>query len=375
MKIGFFTDGLPFDGDSLEKAPLGGSESAFIGLTRALAARGHEVVAYNNCSKAAMHHGVQYHPFRSDLARLAWENFDAFVVSRFFGAFNLPIKAKLKVLWNHDTLDNAQVLKSVHDEIDVFFVLSAFHRDNFLTRLPQLADRMVATRNGLDFKLLDKASRGVRRDPNKLLYASRPERGLKILLESIWPRLKKARPGLKLRLCGYHVDPVLLSPELKELYGYLDLLAESDPDIENLGPLSKKDYYRSLAESALVTYTCSFPEISCIVALEAQALGTPILTTNDYALTESVTVDYFKVSGRPRSEAYVQNYVERALDLLGDPKKTKSLAQKAKASVRASHSWELIAGEWERVFRLGLRAKASAFNNVEARKLSDHLLV
>ncbi|MDR1873271.1 MAG: glycosyltransferase family 4 protein [Deltaproteobacteria bacterium] len=374
MKIGFFTDGLPFNGDALEKAPLGGSESAFIGVTRALAARGHEVVAFNNCTETATHKGVTYHPFRSSLKRLAQENFDVFVVSRFFGAFNIPFRALIKVLWNHDTLDNAHVLKSVHDEIDLFLVLSSFHRNNFLTRLPQLADRMVLTRNGLDFDLLDAAAKGAKRDPNKLLYASRPERGLKILLENVWPRLKAAKPELKLEICGYHVDSSLLSPELQELYAYLELLAQSSPDVTNLGPLSKNKYYRHLAEASLVAYPCSFPEISCLVALEAQALGTPILTTNDYALTESVVEDYFKVSGRPKTPQYAQNYVERALDLLGNPAKALALAKKAQAIIRQSYAWAEVAKEWERLFRLCLKARGSAVSLVQTGKAGDSLL-
>ena len=139
------------------------------------------------------------------LPLLARTRFDVFVVSRFFGFFNLPINAGLKVLWNHDTLNNPGALRTVQDEIDLSFVLSRFHRDNFLTRVPQLDDRTVVTRNGLNYELID-AALGVPRDPDKLIYASRPERGLKILLEDVWPRLKAARPSLRLCLCGYTLD-------------------------------------------------------------------------------------------------------------------------------------------------------------------------
>ncbi|MDR1395915.1 MAG: glycosyltransferase family 4 protein, partial [Deltaproteobacteria bacterium] len=295
---------------------------------------------------------------------------------RFFGAFNIPFRAAVKVLWNHDTLDNTQVLKSVHDEIDLFLVLSAYHRDNFLTRLPQLADRMIITRNGLDFALLDGAAAGAVRDPGKLLYASRPERGLKVLLENIWPRLKEARPELRLYLCGYQMAPDFLSPELQNLYSCLDLAVRSDPRIINLGPLGKKDYYRHLAQSALVAYPCCFPEISCLVSLEAQALGTPILTTNDYALTESVKADLFKVSGRPRSPAYAQAYVERALDLLADLPKSLALADAARNIIRSSHAWDQIALEWERLFRLSLRARSAAGTLAKSEPIiNEHLLV
>jgi glycosyltransferase involved in cell wall biosynthesis len=355
--IGFYTDGLPFDGDALEKGPLGGSETAFIEMTRAFARLGHEVTALNNCSQPGLHHGVQYYPFRSSLSYLAHKVFDLIVVSRYYGFFYLPIKSDLKILWNHDTLENAKGLRSVHDEIDLFLVLSKFHQSNYLTRLPQLDDRTVVTRNGLNFKLLDNSTQGAQTDPHKLLYASRPERGLKLLLEEIWPRLSQNRPDLRLYICGYSVDPSQLAPELIGLYDYLNLLIKTDPKIINLGPLDKKSYYRHLAESAMVTYPCIFPEISCLVALEAQALGVPILTSDSYALSETVVTPDFKISGRPGSPDYTKNYIERTLKLLAHPEEMQEKAQKGKQIIRENYSWDQIAGEWQRTFELSLKSK------------------
>ncbi|MDR2339715.1 MAG: glycosyltransferase family 4 protein [Deltaproteobacteria bacterium] len=356
-QLGFYTEGPAFEGDALEKRALGGSETAFIEVTRAFARMGYEVIAINNCERPAEHHGVRYFPVRQSLPLLAKERFDVFVVSRFFGFFNLPINARLKVLWNHDTLANPGALRTVQDEIDLSFVLSKFHRDNYLTRVPQLDDRTVVTRNGLNLGLMDEAAEGVTRDPCKLIYASRPERGLKVLLEDIWPRLKAARPSLRLHLCGYNLSRDQIDPSLLSLYDYLELLIANDSSITHLGCLSKKDYYRHLAESSLVTYPCVFPEISCIVALEAQALGTPILTSDSFALRESVVQDAFKIAERPGSNNYNQSYVERALRLLSDSEWAKGLADSARERIRAAHTWDKIASEWERIFRLSLRAR------------------
>jgi glycosyltransferase involved in cell wall biosynthesis len=376
--VGFYTEGPPFEGDSVERGPLGGSETAFVEITRAMARLGCEVTAFNNCTEPAIHRGVEYHPFRSSLPTLAKRRFDVMVVSRFFGFFNLPIKASLKVLWNHDTLENPGALRNIQDEIDLFFVLSRFHRDNYLTRLPQLDDRMVVTRNGLNFELIDRSAEGARRDPNKLLYASRPERGLKPLLEEIWPRLKEARPGLRLHICGYTVDRANLDPQLPELYDYLDFLADRDPDVTVLGALPKRDYYRHLAESAMLVYPCTFPEISCIVALEAQALGTPILTSDSYALSESVAPPEFRVKGRPGGNEWIRGYVERALKLLGDPEGTARTAAKAREAIREKYSWDQVAKEWMRVFELSLRARETRRLFVESstsQRPRDGLLV
>ena len=355
--LGFYTEGPEFEGDALEKRALGGSETAFIEITRAFKRRGFEVTAVNNCRAVSVHQGVRFFPVRESLPVLARTRFDVFVVSRFFGFFSLPINAGLKVLWNHDTLNNPGALRAVQDEIDLAFVLSRFHRDNYLTRIPQLDDRTVVTRNGLNFELLDASAAGAERDPNKLIYASRPERGLKVLLEDIWPRLKKARPELRLCLCCYSLPREGLDPETLKLYDYLELLVSRDDSITPLGSLTKKDYYRHLASSAMMVYPCTFPEISCLAALEAQALGTPILTSSSFALGETVVTEAFKIPGRPGSREYCQSYVERALRLLADHEGTKRLSEAGKETIRSRYSWDQVAAEWERIFRLSLRAR------------------
>jgi glycosyltransferase involved in cell wall biosynthesis len=357
--IGFFTDGLPFDGDALETGAIGGAETAFIQMTRAMARKGHEVLAINNCSKQEVHYGVSYYPFRKSLPLLAHKSFDIMVVSRFFGFFSLPIKSRLKVLWNHDTLDNPQALRTIHDEIDICLVLSAFHRNNYLTRLPQLEERTVVTRNGLDLDLLDKAAKGAEKIPGKIIYASRPERGLKVLLEEIWPRLSKIRPDLKLHLCGYQISQALMDQSLSGLYDYLALLVSKDPRIINLGPLSKNDYYRHLAESEMMVYPSTFPEVSCLAVLEAQALGTAVLTSDSFALSESVVIPDFKISGRPASKEYLEKYVDRALLLLDDHELRDNLTRLAKDKIRACYTWDVVASEWLRIFDLAQKSKES----------------
>lgn len=357
-RIGFYTAGVPFQGDSLERGGgLGGSESAFIQITRALARRGHEVMAFNSCESAGEYDGVRYFPFAASLPILARERFDIFVVSRYSAFFNLPVAAGLKVLWNHDTLDNPRELRIIHDEIDLFLVLSNFHKDNFLIRIPQLDDRLVVTRNGLDFDLLDQASAGVEVDPHKLIYSSRPERGLKTLLESIWPRLHRWNPNLKLHVCGYQIKLDNLPPRLEELYRQVNVLLECTPGVVPLGGLGKSEYYRHLAGSAMMVYPSVFPEVSCIAALEAQALGVPVLTSDAYALSETVVAAPMKVGGRPGSDQYVDNYVERAIQLLSNRPELERLGRESREIIRSRYSWDLVAAEWDRLFDLNLRAR------------------
>lgn len=376
MTIGLFTDGPVFDWASIDGGALGGAETCFVQMARSLARHGHEVLALNNCEAPGERDGVRWHPLRKSLPLLAGQAFDVMVVSRFFGYFSLPIKSRLKVLWNHDTLDDARALRAIHDEIDLFLVLSEFHRDNYLTRLPQLDDRTMVTRNGLDLALIEAAAEGAVKKPGKLIYSSRPERGLRALLEFIWPRLKKARPDLRLHVCGYVVDSGFLDPGVKALHAHLSELIERDPSIINLGALTKTEYYRHLAEAEMMVYPSTFPEVSCLAVLEAQALGTAVLTTDAYALSESVVIPEFKIQGRPLSTSYQDAYVERVLRFLDDAPQTAALAGKAKEIVRARHDWDKIAAEWLRVFQLSIRSKERRPSLLEANpRKSDALLV
>jgi hypothetical protein len=117
-----------------------------------------------------------------------------------------------------------------------------------------------------------------------------------------------------------------------------------------LGGLAKEEYYQILSSAGMLLYPCIFPEISCIAALEAQALGTPVVTSDDFALSETVAVPDFLVPGKPGGQEYVEAYIERVGELLEFPERTRELAAQARDRTWAKHDWQVIAGEWERLF-------------------------
>ncbi len=49
--------GVEFDGATMERRPLGGTETAVVCLTRELARRGHQVMVRNNCAAPMVHEG------------------------------------------------------------------------------------------------------------------------------------------------------------------------------------------------------------------------------------------------------------------------------------------------------------------------------
>jgi glycosyltransferase involved in cell wall biosynthesis len=355
--IHFLTDGPEFDGSSLKKKSLGGSETALIQAAQALADRGHEVTVYNNCPNPGRHNRVTYRSKSCYLNHSRRIECDVLIVSRWFSFFDYPSPARLKVLWNHDMLDKTSSLRAVQDKIDLLFTLSRFHQDHYLARLPQLEGRVLVTRNGVDLEFIDEIKKDTVKDPRKIIYASRPERGLKVLLENIWPRLLEAFDDLRLYICTYDTGGRGLSAELADLYQYLNGLIEGSDNVIQLGVLSKSEYYRHLSQSALMLYPCTFPEISCIAAIEGQACLTPVITTDNYALSETVQIQEFKVPGRPATENYDRLFVNKTLEFLTDPVKAAEAASEARQLIEPRYSWPKIVAEWDRVFNLSLSTR------------------
>jgi glycosyltransferase involved in cell wall biosynthesis len=345
--IGLFADGPPFTPQTLHQQGLGGSETAVVQIARALAERGHRVAVYNNCPDPGDYDGVTYFPKQALVEQALTAVFDVFIVSRFFGFFQVPIRARLKVLWNHDTLDRADGLVRHLPRFDLMFNLSRFHLADYLRKIAAAAAKAVLTRNGVDLALIDAARQGVTKG-RYVVYASRPERGLLPLLTEVWPRLRERIPGLTLKLCGYHPDTV--APDLIDLYRRLEKLIEQTPGVEALGSLPKTEYYRLLAGATALVYPCTFPEISCLAVLEAQAAFTPVVTTDGFALNESVGPRSYLIPGRPGDPAYVEAFVGRASELIQDEPRAADLARRARAFIERDYTWPNIAAQWEGIF-------------------------
>jgi glycosyltransferase involved in cell wall biosynthesis len=349
--IGFFADGLPFDGETILHRSLGGSESAVYYMARELHLLGYEVWVINNCDRPGTYEGVRY-VHKRDFGSLALQTeFDVFIVSRFYNFFQVPFRSRLNILWNHDMLDNKFALMKYLPRIQVLFNLSRFHEESYLAKIPELKFMIRQTRNGIDPAAVNQAAQGRKKIRGKMIYASRPERGLKALLESIWPKLKSIFPEMELYICGYAFDEQSLPSKLRNLYSYLDGLIRQTPGVHPLGTLSKKDYYRHLTEAQLMLYPCDFPEISCIVALEAQGCKTPIVTTKAFALRETVGVEDCLVEGIPGSREYVNGFIGKVESLLTNNSFYEETAKLGYQWVMPRFTWPTIAREWSGIFK------------------------
>ena len=147
--------GIPYDGSTLTKQGLGGSESAVILMAQELAAIGFDVTVFNDCdvdhTSPGVYNNVRYLPL-NDLTNNHY--FDIVISSRTVIPFTAPndyprlgdgrampfqnmdlynriiSKATMRVLWMHDTFclgDNLIEELAVSNRITDIFTLSDFH--------------------------------------------------------------------------------------------------------------------------------------------------------------------------------------------------------------------------------------------------------
>lgn len=353
LLIGFYASGIPFHGNTITEKSLGGSETAVLYMARELAKRGHDVKVFNNCDKPGNYDGVDYNNFND-----SWENiapiaeWDVFIVSRNYQMMAHKMHTRMLGLWNHDILVDEASLMNNSWACDFSFCLSDFHVEQFLSVAKDYRSITHKTRNGVDLELIDSVrNKNLKRDPNIFVWGSRPERGLDILLQKTWPRiLKDVNPNAKLLIAGYSLADIKLPDVVVEFNNMVDKIMAHSKNVEQVGNLTKEKWYELLCSSGQMLYCTNFPEISCINALEAQACGIPIVTTNNFALVETVADKKNLINHDPRSDEYQSAFVARVKRLYSNEYEYKQSQHAGRARVESKYEWKTIAAEWEDFF-------------------------
>lgn len=356
MTYAFLVDSVEFTPDTVAgRTSLGGSESACLGLARALQQRGHDVHIFaTKLSADAVgpdHAGVTWHPADHFAQTNSWIEWDVVVALRMHHWFAQPVHARLRILWNQDLLlpGVGGSIMSVAWQLDRLIYVSEYHRQQWEDMQPELRPIGWVTKNGHDASLVPA---DVTKDPNRIIHISRPERGLEPIL-AMWPELRKQRPNATLQICRYS--------SMYDAGGWGRVCASYDQavqqvnaevgGIEYLGELGKADLYRAIAEAAVMWYpgVDSFAETSCIAAVEAQANGTPFVGSWKGALPETVPSGIL-VKGDAMSPAYQAESIAAVIAQL-DGCKTQGFGYRKRQIEGRKHvegyTYPVIAAEWD----------------------------
>jgi len=316
MKIAFIdTFGLCYDGTTLTKRGLGGSESAVILCSRELAKLGFDVTVFNDCThddtSPGTYDNVRYRPLQE--IESTTDSYDVLIGSRSVAAFapawmkerfktfsympdfsNIQQRSNHKVLWMHDTFcDGDDLIEDflLNGYINEIFTLSDWHSvyvstcDHGKRRMFEVMKKyMFITRNGMT-KYHDWVD-VTKKDPNHFVYNSSVTKGMRPLVYKVWPRIREMIPGAKLTIIGgYYRMRSDHAPDQQEIE-WREMVA-NNPDINFTGVIKQSEIADILCDASYMIYPADFPETFGISTLESLYYNTPVITCYFGALEET----------------------------------------------------------------------------------------
>lgn len=304
MKIAFIdTLGLTYDGSTLTKRGLGGSESAVIRMSQELAKIGFDVTVYNDCTSddswAGIYDGVQYTHIQAALSPLTTP-YDVVIVSRSIlpiaQDWNVVSSAKHVCLWMHDTFcegdDQIEYLINI-GKLNEIFTLSDWHT-GYVTHCDHgyrrnydiLKNHIFMTRNGINATPAEWIDARAK-DPNLFVFNASVTKGMIPLVKQIWPKVKERIPDAKLTVIGgYYKFREAAGPDQQEK-DWSELALQHGSDIHFTGVITQQEISDILRKASYMIYPAGFPETFGISTLEALAHNVPLITCRFGALEET----------------------------------------------------------------------------------------
>lgn len=408
MKIAFVDVlGLPYDGDTLQKRGLGGSESAVIYMSEELTRLGFQVSVFHECEHddcaPGNYAGVQHVPL-SHLEHDACD-FDIVISSRSVEPF-LPThlhdaswcktapqlytqlqKVPHKVLWLHDTFCHGDHLVEqlvTQNMIQELFVLSDWHMTYVLNcdhgsrrNYEVLKNRTWCTRNGVKnwIPYVDVSAK----DPNQFVYNASVSKGMQPLLEVIWPQIKQHIPEATLKVIGGYYRFRSDQPPDEQEQNWHRLKRDHDKKlgVEFTGIIPQQQVAEILAKSSLMLYPAVFPETFGISSLESITYHTPIVTCTFGALEETALdmacykMPYAVAPNSLFTQIDSAKQMQQFVQLTLQAHANKYLLQQKQhycGIVKPYTSWHLVALQWKQHF---YRIKDLMLSVEEFKKISS----
>lgn len=347
-KILIYTGYMNFlwNDSTLKNKSLGGAEKAVIYLSRCLPKNYEIYIAGDQLEE--QFDNIKY-VNHSNLQKLLNDNsFHTIIVSRYVSFFEQlkNIKCGQLVLSAHDTYflgNNNEIIKKYNKYIDICVCLTEWHKNNFIEKYNCLKDKFRVINNGIN--IIDFNNENISLDikvKNKFVWSSRPERGLNILLE-LWPKILEKIPDATLDICSYD--------NFTQETMYIKNIIDNNPNITYHGKLNTKELYKLINSADYWLYTCTWPETSCITAMEMLMCGVICLYYPIAGLNDTIGEYGIKVERG--------NEIETILNL---SKERKTRLRKKGKEYALSCRWENRAEEWSNMLRL---------NNFKEYSISD----
>ena len=301
----------------------GGTEYMVLKLAHYFGLNGHDVVVTGEVENGN-YEGVEYADYDLLSKKYKDSNFDIVICTNYIH-YILELEAnnitydksyfwihnnEYYPWWNGLTLDNDGYDLFLDDRMTNIILVSNYQKELFVKKYPNLESKVKVIPNGIDLSDWDGISN--KKVPNRFIYSSAPDRGLKNLLR-MWPKIKEIYNDATL---------VVTSPPYA-----LSWYNEYKDDLDGVtfyDGLSPYKLYTEISKAEYWLYPSKYDETFCITALEMMMGGVKILTTDTGNLLSLVQgCGIIQPSSKSDSE------LEKSLLLeIGRLKKSPSLSEK-----------------------------------------------
>lgn len=324
----------PLSYDILGKG-ASGSYTALIYLCKEWAKLGRKVTVYAPCGedKTGIYDGVEYinyYYFNPE------DTFDTLII--FQHAYILPpnIKARKLCLDWHDIFGKRLQPKKKLEKFDLIFAKSQYQRQ-LMDFIPD--EKFVIVTNGIDSNIAELYN--TKKEPYKLVYASRYYRGLEEMLTEGWQIIKQEIPEAELHI--YYGFVLREMAKEKETWRNKMIKLMEQPGVFNHGRVSQEQLILDKASASIHYYGCTYPEIDCISLRESAAVGcVPVTTTCGVFAEKEYCV---KVNGEPKTKETQEAIAYKIVELLKNPPELEKYREKFR-ELAIKETWDKIAQIW-----------------------------
>lgn len=325
--------------DYPELNPLGGSETAALRMAGVMRDAGHNVRVITN---------------ENQLKGLSC---DVFVSLRVWQIFQGGYPGKVNYLWCQDDfnqkiveeLRDPNIALPIYNRLTGLFLLSTYQQVQWIRNLNLMVEKIIPTTNGvpLDKFAVDESTFRSRKP--WCYYSSTPFRGLSLLLQA-WPDVIKVVPEARLHL---FTSMKVYNTEETDDYSRMYELAQSLRGVIYRGSVGQAELRETALKCRALAYPCTFPETSCIAAMEAMAAGCAVVSTSAGALIETAWKNPLIAPGGN----WLPVWTRSLINVLTNDDEYERLARQNRDIVKY-YDWPVIAHQWIYRFREDLLKKA-----------------
>jgi glycosyltransferase involved in cell wall biosynthesis len=354
VKLHFYSPNRiePWDYRNVFDVGIGGSETSHVEMAMRLAARGHQVTSYTDlpadCPDRRFGGVVWKHLDEADL-----EEDGLWIIYRqpSFGFKCKPTTRRRYWLVCQDVYYPDWDTRAV-GVFDRIIGLCPRHCDEIEHRDQDNANRVYMSSNGINVERIieSEITSSPVRSPNRLIWASSPDRGLKETLD-IFERAREEVPDLELHIF-YGMDNIdkICGGDRKKMpwkqsWQQYDR-ACSMPGVTWRGRIGQRQLTQEWLSSGIWLYPTWFSETSCIACMEAQACGAIPITNPIWATGYNVKNGVF-VEGQPGDPLVKARYVDAVVRVASNVEAQEHMRWQMMGDARRRFSWEVWVSQWE----------------------------